>query len=116
MCFYKCLLLNITYEKKIVSMSQVFDSVFLWLFGSYRRLLTLLKQMTCTPDKTVFFLNWYLKALTYSAVFVYTIEDLVQKNIPTKLELLLKILYCEPVSFLVFILSHYKPDKILLFL
>lgn len=57
-----------------------------------------------------------LKALTYSAVFVYPIEDLVQKNIPTKLELLLKTLYCEPVSFLVFILSHYKPDKILLFL
>lgn len=57
----------------------------------------LLKQMMCTPDKTVFFLNSYLKALTYSAVFVYPTEDLVQKNISTKLELLLKILHCEPV-------------------
>lgn len=34
MCFYKCLLPNITEEKKIASMSQVFDSVLLWLFGS----------------------------------------------------------------------------------
>lgn len=53
---------------------------------------------------------------SYSAGCVYPIEDLIKKSIPTQLELVLKIFYCEPVSFLVFILRHYKPDKMFIFL